>query len=81
MKPANPDALVELRNLTFGYGSRVILDKVSMTIPRGKVTALMGASGGGKTTTLRLIGGQNRAQSGQLLFDGAQIAGNRLDHE
>ncbi len=73
MKPANPDALVELRNLTFGYGSRVILDKVSMTIPRGKVTALMGASGGGKTTTLRLIGGQNRAQSGQLLFDGVDV--------
>jgi len=65
--------LVELKNLTFGYGERVILDNVSMTIPRGKVTALMGASGGGKTTILRLIGGQNRAQSGQLLFDGQDV--------
>jgi phospholipid/cholesterol/gamma-HCH transport system ATP-binding protein len=66
-------ALVELRNLTFGYGDRVILDNVSLAVPRGKVTALMGASGGGKTTILRLIGGQNRAQSGQLLFDGDDV--------
>jgi phospholipid/cholesterol/gamma-HCH transport system ATP-binding protein len=68
-----PHALVELKNLTFGYGERVILDKVSLQVPRGKVTALMGASGGGKTTILRLIGGQNRAQSGSLFFDGQDI--------
>ena len=69
--PATPStALVELRNLSFGYGERVILDDVSLTLPRGKVTALMGASGGGKTTILRLIGGQYRAQKGQLLLDG-----------
>ena len=48
-----------------------ILDGVSFTVPRGKVTALMGASGGGKTTVLRLIGGQVRAQRGEVLFDGA----------
>ena len=66
-------SLVELRNLTFGYGERVVLDDISLSVPRGKVTALMGASGGGKTTILRLIGGQNRAQSGQVLFDGQDI--------
>jgi phospholipid/cholesterol/gamma-HCH transport system ATP-binding protein len=65
------DSLLELQNLTFGYGSRLILDGVSLRIPRGKVTALMGASGGGKTTVLRLIGGQVRAQQGKLLFAGA----------
>ena len=65
-----PIPLVELRNLTFGYGERVILDDVSLTVPRGKVTALMGASGGGKTTILRLIGGQNRAQKGELRLYG-----------
>lgn len=65
--------LVELRNLTFGYGDRAILDNVSLTVPRGKVTALMGASGGGKTTVLRLIGGQIRAQRGQTLFDGQDV--------
>ncbi len=66
----DPSPLVELRDLTFGYGERVILDGISLTVPRGKVTALMGASGGGKTTVLRLIGGQVRAQSGELLLHG-----------
>ena len=69
----NPESLVELRHLSFGYGERVILDDISLSVPRGKVTALMGASGGGKTTILRLIGGQNRAQSGEMLFDGQDV--------
>jgi phospholipid/cholesterol/gamma-HCH transport system ATP-binding protein len=51
-----------------------ILEDVSFTVPRGKVTALMGASGGGKTTVLRLIGGQVRPQGGELLFDGQDVA-------
>ena len=71
--------LVELRNVTFGYSDRVILDDISLSIPRGKVTALMGASGGGKTTVLRLIGGQNLAQQGELLFDGEDVT--RMDQE
>jgi phospholipid/cholesterol/gamma-HCH transport system ATP-binding protein len=70
----NPDALVELRDVRFGYGERLILDGITLTVPRGKVTALMGASGGGKTTVLRLIGGQYRAQSGGLTFDGQEVA-------
>ena len=73
MPPPSTTSLVELRNLTFGYGERVILNDISLSIPRGKVTALLGVSGGGKTTILRLIGGQNRAQSGQLLFDGQDV--------
>ena len=73
MTSPSSSSLVELRHLTFGYGERVILDDVSLSIPRGKVTALMGASGGGKTTILRLIGGQNRVQSGELLFDGQDV--------
>ena len=71
--------LVELRNLTFGYGERAILDNISLTVPRGKVTALMGASGGGKTTVLKLIGGQIRAQSGQTLFDGSDVTTMRAN--
>lgn len=71
---SNPEsALIDCRNLTFGYGERAILQDVSFKVLRGKVTALMGASGGGKTTVLRLIGGQLRAQSGQLLFDGQDV--------
>lgn len=73
---SDPDstALVECRHLSFGYGKRPILDDLSFTVPRGKVTALMGASGGGKTTVLRLIGGQIKPQRGELLFDGQEIA-------
>lgn len=65
--------LVELDHLTFGYGERVILRDVSFGVPRGQVTALMGVSGGGKTTVLRLIGGQIRAQQGQVRFDGQDV--------
>ncbi len=75
MAASSDSPLVELRNVTFGYSDRVILKDVSLTVPRGKVTALMGASGGGKTTVLRLIGGQNRAQQGQVLFDGQDVTG------
>jgi phospholipid/cholesterol/gamma-HCH transport system ATP-binding protein len=74
MLTKNTDSIVELRNLSFGYGERKILDGISLTIPRGKVTALMGASGGGKTTVLRLIGGQCKPQLGELLFDGQNLA-------
>ncbi len=72
--PSDPNALVQLRDIRFGYGERVILDGISLTVPRGKVTALMGASGGGKTTVMRLIGGQYKAQSGSLTFDGQEVA-------
>jgi phospholipid/cholesterol/gamma-HCH transport system ATP-binding protein len=74
MTEPDPDTLVDCRHLTFGYGERAILKDVSFTVPRGKVTALMGASGGGKTTVLRLIGGQVRPQGGELFFDGEDIA-------
>src|SRR3954463_11005723 len=73
MPEPQDSALVECRDLSFGYGARPILDGVSFTVPRGKVTALMGASGGGKTTVLRLVGGQVRAQSGQVLFAGRDV--------
>lgn len=67
-------SLVVLRDLHFGYGDRPILEGVTLEVPRGKITALMGASGGGKTTVLRLIGGQYKAQSGSLLFDGEEVS-------
>ena len=71
--------LIEFKDVHFGYGQagnsgRKILDGVSLSIERGKITALMGASGGGKTTVLRLIGGQVKAQQGEVLLDGSNIA-------
>ncbi|KAF1023183.1 MAG: putative phospholipid import ATP-binding protein MlaF [Paracidovorax wautersii] len=70
---SSDSVLIDGCNLTFGYGDRAILQDVSFQILRGKVTALMGASGGGKTTVLRLIGGQAKAQSGELRFDGQDV--------
>jgi phospholipid/cholesterol/gamma-HCH transport system ATP-binding protein len=71
--------LVEFRDVVFGYGARAILEGVSFVVPRGKVTALMGASGGGKTTVLRLIGGQQRASRGEALFDGQDAGAMKAD--
>jgi phospholipid/cholesterol/gamma-HCH transport system ATP-binding protein len=68
-------SIVELRKLTFGYGERVILQDASLRIPQGKVTALIGPMGAGKTTALRLIGGQLRPRSGEVLFEGQDLAG------
>ena len=69
--------LVEFVDVTFAYPGagtdRVILDSLSLSVPRGKVTALMGASGGGKTTVLRLIGGQQVANRGKVLFEGQDV--------
>ncbi|HEY1230353.1 MAG TPA: ATP-binding cassette domain-containing protein, partial [Ramlibacter sp.] len=73
MPEPHDSVLVDCRDLSFGYGDRRILDGISFTVPRGKVSALMGASGGGKTTVLRLIGGQVRAQGGTLTFDGQHV--------
>lgn len=67
------DILVDIKNITFKRDDRVIYDGISLSIPKGKVTAIMGPSGIGKTTLLRLIGGQIKPESGQILFDGYDI--------
>ena len=75
--PAAPEAMVELRAVTCGYGDRVILSNLNLIVPRGKVVGLMGTSGGGKTTVLRLIGRQLLPMSGEVLLGGQDMA--RLD--
>ena len=65
--------LVDIKNMTFKREERVIYDDISLSIPKGKVTAIMGPSGIGKTTLLRLIGGQLKPDSGQIIFDGHDI--------
>lgn len=67
------DEILRIENLRFGYDERAVLDGLDMDFRRGTVTALMGGSGSGKTTILRLIGGQVRAQRGQVLFEGVDI--------
>ncbi|MEP7329911.1 MAG: ABC transporter ATP-binding protein [Betaproteobacteria bacterium] len=69
-----------MAGVTFGYDrTRPVLKGIDMIIPRGKVVAIMGGSGCGKTTLLRLIGGQLRAQSGQVLVDGQEVS--KLDRD
>jgi len=65
--------LVEIRDVTFQYNTRTILSELSLTIPRGKVTAIMGGSGCGKTSLLNLIGGRLRPARGQVLVDGLNV--------
>lgn len=61
---------IEVENLCFSRGYRSIFDGLTLSIPRGKVTAIMGPSGIGKTTLLKLIGGQLRPDAGRVLVDG-----------
>ena len=66
-------SLVEIRDLCFSHGDRTLYDRINLQIPKGKITAIMGPSGIGKTTLLRLIGGQIKPSSGDVLFDGESI--------
>jgi phospholipid/cholesterol/gamma-HCH transport system ATP-binding protein len=67
------DTLVEVRDMSFARGGRAIFDGVSMDIRRGRVSAIMGPSGTGKTTLLKLIGGQLRPSAGTIRVDGQDI--------
>jgi phospholipid/cholesterol/gamma-HCH transport system ATP-binding protein len=69
---SNP--FIEIDHVTFGYdSSRAILEDVSLQFPRGKVTAILGGSGCGKTTLMRLIGGVHGADRGRVVFDGEVV--------
>ena len=65
--------LVDIRGLSFRRGDRAIFDNITLHVPTGKITAIMGPSGIGKTTLLRLIGGQLPPDSGEIWFDGDNI--------
>jgi phospholipid/cholesterol/gamma-HCH transport system ATP-binding protein len=65
--------IVEIKQLSFSRGQRPIYTDIDMKFPKGKVTAIMGPSGIGKTTLLRLIGGQIKPDQGEILFQGHDI--------
>jgi phospholipid/cholesterol/gamma-HCH transport system ATP-binding protein len=71
--PVSNDVMVDVRNVRFLRGERVILDDISLTVPRGKVTVILGGSGGGKTTLLNLIGGRVTPESGSVVVDGESV--------
>jgi len=77
-RPAVTDNLVEIRDVHYSVGGRAIFSGLTLSIPRGRITAIMGPSGTGKTTLLRLITGQSKPDSGQILFDGLEVSTLKL---
>ena len=73
MNTDTTDSLVRVRSLRFAFGPKVIYDGIDLDIVRGKITAILGPSGTGKTTLLRLIGGQWRPNAGSIHFDGIDV--------
>ena len=67
-------ALIEVNHLTFKRGERIIFNDLNLRVEKGKITAIMGPSGIGKTTLLKLIGGQLIPDDGEVLFDGKNIS-------
>jgi phospholipid/cholesterol/gamma-HCH transport system ATP-binding protein len=70
---AASDACVVLSEVRMAYGSREVFRNLSCTCPRGRITVILGASGSGKSTVLRLIGGLVRPQAGRVLVDGEDV--------
>ncbi|HYA37111.1 MAG TPA: ATP-binding cassette domain-containing protein [Candidatus Methylomirabilis sp.] len=67
------DNLVDIRDVRLSLGGRQILKGITFSIPRGKVTAIMGGSGSGKTTLLNLFGGRLKPDAGQVIVDGQSV--------
>lgn len=73
MRSKMSENLIEISNLTFSRGERTIFRDLSMAIPKGKISAIMGPSGTGKTTLLKLIGGQIKPDQGEVRINGADV--------
>ena len=71
----NDDALLQLVNLSAGYGNKVVVRDINLHIGRGKIVTLLGANGVGKSTVLRTITGQIKPHNGRLIFENQNIAG------
>jgi phospholipid/cholesterol/gamma-HCH transport system ATP-binding protein len=70
---ANQEPIARLSNVHFGFRHNLLFKGIDIEIPRGKITTIMGASGTGKTTLLRLISGQLKPQRGDVYFDGLHV--------
>jgi phospholipid/cholesterol/gamma-HCH transport system ATP-binding protein len=79
MTTKDTEPLIKIRGLRFARSNRWIFDDIDIDIPRGKVTAIMGPSGTGKTTLLRLIGGQLRPHAGSVEVDGLNVPNLRTN--
>ena len=70
---SHPNILISVSNLSFSRGNKKIFDDISLNFERGKITAIMGPSGTGKTTLLKIIGGQLFPERGTVLVDGQNV--------
>src|SRR5690242_2961993 len=73
MTAATPDKLIDIQGLHFAYGPNQVLKGIDLTVHRGQVVGILGVSGAGKSTILRLIGGQLRPQRGHVRFNGQVV--------
>ena len=74
MAPASTEeSIVEIKDLSYRRSSKIIFDGISLSVPKGKITAIMGPSGTGKTTLLQLIGGMLRPDRGQITVTGIDV--------
>ena len=67
--------MLEIKNLTVSYGAITALHGISLSVPAGGIVTLIGANGAGKTTTLKTISGLLKPRSGEILYDGKDLAG------
>ena len=72
--------MLELRNITAGYDTGLVLRGVSLVVPKASVVALLGANGAGKTTLLRAASGHLRPASGSVVLDGREVTDRRPEH-
>src|SRR5882672_38844 len=71
--PMKQDNIIEINNLSFSYGENRVLKDINLAVPRGSVVAILATSGSGKSTSLRLIGGQLKPASGQVRVEGQTV--------
>lgn len=72
--------MLELKNISKQFGQKVIFNHFNLSIPEGKILSLVGPSGGGKTTLLRMLAGMEKIDSGQVIYDDEVIAIEHLGH-
>jgi branched-chain amino acid transport system ATP-binding protein len=71
--------MMEVDNLSAGYGAAPVLHEISLQVPAGKIVAVLGANGAGKTTLLRTLSGLVPAASGRVVFDGVDLRGKPVE--
>jgi branched-chain amino acid transport system ATP-binding protein len=74
-----PESILTIENLRAGYGDVRVLWDVSLSVPAGEITCIVGSNGAGKSTLLRTISGLIPAEAGSIVFDGADIVGMAAD--